>query len=240
MPEADAPDFRAFHDRDALADAVGGRVEAALRGSLQTRGRALLAVSGGTTPAPAYRRLSKAPIAWDQVDVVLVDERWVEPGEPGSNQSFVEAALLQDNAAAARLTGLKTSAADPFSAIADLESRLAALPWPIDAAVLGLGADGHTASWFPHADGLEEALRTDGPRVAAIRARPSGIAGAHLLRVTLTLGALAGCPEPCLMIAGEDKRIAIRATLEPGPVADRPARALFTAEGLAPTVFWSP
>ena len=198
----------------------------------------MLAVSGGSTPADLYRTLSQAELDWPRITVLLVDERWVNPGEAGSNARFVHDTLLQDAALGARFVGLKTPAASPFDAVAALEPEIAALG-PPDVAILGMGADGHTASWFPNARGLGEALSPDGAAVAAIEARPSEVTGEHLLRMTLTRAALARAGRLVLMMRGEDKRDALEAALGAGDIADMPVRALLRDDALPLDIHWT-
>ena len=86
---------------DDPAAAAAAAIETSLRQALAARGRASLMVSGGSSPKPVYATLSRADLDWKNVSISLVDERWVNPGEAGSNEDFTRAALLQNNAAAA-------------------------------------------------------------------------------------------------------------------------------------------
>ena len=225
-------------DMSAMTAELAARVIADLEAALKVRGKAVLAVSGGSTPADLYRTLSQAELDWPRITVLLVDERWVNPGEAGSNARFVHDTLLQDAASAARFVGLKTPAASPFDAVAALKPEIAALG-PPDVAILGMGADGHTASWFPHARGLDRALEQDGATIAAIEARPSDVTGDHLQRMTLTRVALARAGRLILMIRGADKRAALEAALREGDIADMPVRALLRDDALPLDIHWT-
>lgn len=225
-------------DMETMTAELATCVIADLEAALEVRGKAVLAVSGGSTPADLYRTLSQAPIDWARITVLLVDERWVAPDAPGSNERFVRETLLQGPASAARLAGLKTPAASPFDAVETLQPDIAALG-PPDVVILGMGADGHTASWFPHARGLDEALAPDGAAIAAIEARPSAVTGDHLQRMTLTRATLARAGRLLLMMRGADKRAALEAALGAGDVAEMPVRALLRAGNLPLDIHWT-
>lgn len=229
-----------FDDAETAARALAGALEARLRAGLARRGRASLAASGGSTPERTYQLLSGADLDWANVTVVLADERWVEPGRAGSNETFLRTALLAGPAEAARFIALKTDAASPADGLEAIEQRLAGAPWPLDAAVLGMGADGHVLSWFPDAAGLDAALDRDGPRAAAITAEPSDATGPFTERATLTLAALKGVGLCALLISGPDKRAAWRAAAGPGRVSAMPVRALMRDPGLDLQTYWWP
>jgi len=88
--------------------AAAKKIEAALRAAITAKGAASLMVSGGSSPKPVYAALSKADLAWDKVTIGLVDERWVEAGQAGSNETFIRDNLLQNAAVNAHFIGMKT------------------------------------------------------------------------------------------------------------------------------------
>lgn len=235
-----APRFHAFADTTLATGVLCARLVKVLQEAIARKGQASLAVSGGSTPRALYQSLSRTKLDWEKVTIVLADERWVEPGEAGSNESFVKSTLLTGRAEKARFIPLKAQGDSPKEGLKAVEERLADLPFPLDAAILGMGNDGHTLSWFPHAEGLDAALCEDGRRAVAITARKSAVTGDHLNRITLTLAALKGVSLCALLIRGEDKRAAFEAATQPGPVEDAPVRALLTHATITLETYWSP
>lgn len=242
MPSAPDTDLRfdAYDDREALTETLGQRAVALIQAAIADRGRAVIAVSGGSTPRPLYEFLSGQDLDWSRVTVVLVDERWVDPGQSGSNESFVLDSLLQGPAARANFVGLKTAGDTPLEGLEEARLRLDALKLPFDLVLLGLGPDGHTASWFPRAHGLDDALTRGASRVAAVKAHQTEVTGKHVQRITLTRSALDGAGAVWMMITGEAKREAWQRVVSPGPVADLPARALLRDPALPLEIHWAP
>ena len=189
-----------------LAEAVAGQ----LHHAIATRGRALLAVSGGKSPIALFEHLRQQPLDWASVTVLLADERCVPHTHADSNTALVRQHLLQDGAAAATfVTFFDTlDAIDTLAAAAN--QRLAALHWPLDVAVLGMGEDGHTASLFPAAPGLDTALHTTA-HVAWVR--PDAIGHAPHPRLTLTLPTLQAARQLHLSLAGSAKQAVYRQAL---------------------------
>jgi 6-phosphogluconolactonase len=204
-----------------LAPALAAIIAVALAEAIQQRGRATLAVSGGNTPRALFAKLSEIDIPWGKVTVTLVDERWVAESHSDSNAQLVRQHLLCHRAAEAEFIGLKTDAEDPFLAEAEVEARLRAHVMPIDVAVLGMGEDGHTASFFPGAEGLEHALGFEGRVCAAVRP----VLAPHA-RMTLTLETLLNARKLFLHFIGARKLAVLKQAMLSGPMTALPVRAV--------------
>ncbi len=212
-----------FASPDALADALAEAVAANLQLGIEMRGVAMLAVSGGSTPKRFFDKLSHRDLDWDKVMVTLVDERWVAPSSDRSNAKLVQETLLQNNASAAQFVPLWSGGDEPNAdAIAQTNVTLREVPAPFDAVIMGMGNDGHTASFFPGGDALHEALSAKGPALA-IHAP-----GAGEPRVTLTLPTLLNTRALYLHIEGAEKSATLKKALVDGPVEDMPVRAVLT------------
>jgi len=150
----------------------------------------------------------------------------VAADHPCSNEAFVRAAFA--NANGAHINGLYDGSASPKDAIDNIAERLASRTSRFDVVVLGMGNDGHTASWFPHAKGLGSALESD-RSVCAVTAIKSDVTGDEVERVTLTLSAIRDARLVILMMAGDAKSAAYAKALEAGPVDEMPVRAILRA-----------
>ena len=160
----------------------------------------VIARSGGSTPALLFAELSEAAIDWGRVTVTLIDERLVPPTSPRSNARLVADKLLQGPAAAARFVPLYHGTDDGDEAALRARTALGKLPWPLDVAVLGMGGDGHTASFFPDAVDVAELLAADADKLVL----PVESVAAHEHRWTLTLGKIVEAGFLALHIEGPD------------------------------------
>jgi len=226
-----APDLPAglirFASAAQMQMRLAGLIADRLRLSIAQNGQATLALSGGKTPRALYMRLSHIALAWEKVIVTLVDERFVPTDHEASNEKLVRETLLQNEAAAARFIGLRGAQDTLAGAAKEADAALADLPHPFDVVVLGMGNDGHTASWFSGAKGLSLALdEKTSARCVPIIAPKSAITGAHTQRLTLTRSALADARLFLLVLQGQDKAKAYDAALQYGPIEDMPIRAI--------------
>ena len=140
-------------DADAVARKAAAIIAAEARVAVATRGRFIMAVSGGRTPWIMLRALANETVPWDRVHVVQVDERVAPLGDQDRNLTHLRESLLncaplrseQIYAMPVELPDLDAAA----RSYAQTLREIAGLPPVLDLAHLGLGPDGHTASLVP-------------------------------------------------------------------------------------------
>ena len=207
-----------FDDGAAAAAHLARRIEALLAAAIAQRGVAAIALSGGWSPRPVLEALSAVALDWSRVVVTLVDERWVAPDHADSNERLLRETLLQGAAAAARFVPMKNGAANAYAGQPECEAAFAALPWPLDIVLLGMGEDGHTASLFPGAAELVEGLSTDALTLAV-----TPPAAPHQ-RMSMSAKAILSSRHIFLQIGGEAKKAVYDRAMAGGPVEELPIR----------------
>jgi len=151
--------FNSFHNSDALVEVLSKRIEKEIEDALVQKKRVSIAFSGGSTPKKLLQKLSKADIEWPRVDVLLVDERWVSTSSNYSNEHFLRENFFINSAKHAVLIPLKNAIVEPSDAQIVTNNSLEKIK-KLDIVILGMGEDGHTASFFPHMKELDFALNT--------------------------------------------------------------------------------
>ncbi len=219
-------DLHRYANRTGACDALAGRVADDLQGALALAGTASLVVSGGTSPVEFFRALSQADLDWGRVTVVPSDERRVPADHADSNARMIRAELLRGRAGRADFVSLL----EPPAAIAD---RLVGL-LPFTAVVLGMGQDGHTASLFPTAPGIADALASDELCL------PQEVPGLPAPRISLTPRALLKTDRLYLLLFGEDKKQVFEAALAGGPAEELPVRAVLHQNKVPVDAYWAP
>ena len=213
---------RNFDSGTELAEGLARNVAGWLKTAITKKGSAVIAVSGGTTPKPFFAALSKIKIDWSKIIITLVDERQVPEDNSRSNARLVRDNLWCDEAAAAQFAPLYLN---------PLIARIA----PFDVAILGMGNDGHTASFFPGGDNLAKAIDpANSDAVITMNA-----AGAGEPRLTFTLTRLLAADHLCLHIQGTDKMQVLEKALSGTDQMEMPVRAvLHSAKPV--DLYWCP
>ena len=241
-------ELRVCEDPDSLAASAAEEVVARAREAVAQRGHFTIALSGGSTPARLYARLARRrALPWSRVHVFWGDERVVPPGHPDSNFGAADRALLSRvPLPRGNVHRVPTESHSPAVAARLYEDELRrffatpARQFPrLDLVLLGLGADGHTASLFPGNEALREEERlVVAPLVTSL--------GGY--RITLTLPVINSARAVIFLVAGDGKAEILARALEGVGGAELPARLVrphdgellwlvdrAAARGLAPT-----
>lgn len=218
-----------YADRDMLFINLAQQVAGEMENMLFHDETISLAVPGGTTPGPLFDNLSAAGLDWDRVAVLPTDERWVPEDSPRSNAGLIRERLITNRAAAATYLSLYAPAPQPETGLDVVLERIANV-LPLSVLVLGMGGDMHTASLFPGADRLSDALEASAPPLMAMRAP-----GAPEPRVTLTAPILQAAMNTHILITGSEKRDALEKA-QTSTLQEAPVRVVLDAA----TVHWAP
>ena len=212
-------------DPEALAREAVARVARAAEAAVVRAGRFTIALAGGSTPKRLYELLATAPYAprlpWERTHVFWGDERAVAPDHPDSNFGMARAALLsrvpvpggQIHRMAAERNDRDAAAQEYETAIAQtFGASLGGNPPAFDLVLLGMGADGHTASLFPHTEALRETrrwvVRNSVPKLKADR-------------LTMTAPLLNWSSSVLFLVVGADKATTLKEVLEGKPDPER-------------------
>ena len=189
-----------FDSRTDLDQRLAAEVAELLSKAIVEKGRASIAVSGGSTPKGFFQALSRYDLAWNQITVTLADERWVEFADQASNTRLVHEALLQNNAQAAQFFPLKRDGELTEQALELINREAVESLLPFDVLILGMGEDGHTASLFPCSAEIEQGLST---AAAVLKVEPTT---APHQRVSFSFNALQQAGKTVLHICGAAKK----------------------------------
>jgi len=218
------PEIRIAADGGQWAHEAAAVVHSITTQAVETQGRALLALSGGSTPRALYRRMTEPPwkdrMPWRGLHFFFGDERCVPPDHPESNFAMANNELFQPlQIDPQRISRMEGESPDPAAAANIYERTLrtvAQCPPPaipqLDLVLLGLGDDGHTASLFPGTDALG-----DRTHLVTVGQAPTGIR----LRLTLTLGVINRASVVLFLVTDARKAPMVRRAAKPRTAADR-------------------
>ena len=216
--------FNEFTSKDSLEVNLAKAVCSALEAVIDRKGSAVIAVSGGKTPLGLFKKLSIADIAWNKVKVVLVDERLVATKDSDRNDLMVKQSLMVNKAKSATYIDLTA-----YKQHQDFFDSLT-----LDVAILGMGLDGHTASWFPCSDEINGLF--DMKSAVAI---VNPVTAPHK-RVTLTPAVLLKSNALFLHIVGQDKLSVYREAVKNADSKLMPISFLLSQEYVDINTYWSP
>ena len=226
-----------YDDADELADAIAGDVGFVIESAIDARGSAVIALAGGKTPLPGYEKLAQAKLDWKKVTIIPTDERIVPLGDALSNVTALAKIFLPKGA---RVMPIVPEATDDYKAAGrSADALMQDLHWPLDLCLLGVGADGHTASIFPGAD-FDEAL--NGPRERrALGVMPDPLPPeAPVARVSLSRQGIVTARALTIAVTGADKRKIIEQAIKQGPSSPYPIGRVLADAELPVDIHWAP
>lgn len=234
-----------FHqgaDKTSLAEHLAGEISVQISNAILEKGSAVLALSGGSTPKPLFEALATYDIDWSKVIITLVDERWVSEEHELSNSAFMKAFLLNKLPDTARFVPLyqgadSVAASLPFVIANYLQATCSSADTPraFDVVILGMGGDGHTASFFPDANNIAELVDIDSPEALLSCSSPS----TQVERVTWSLPVLLNTQFLALHFTGEDKKVVFEAASEGGDVTVLPIRSVLFQDRVSLNVYYA-
>jgi len=226
--------FKEFPDKQSLIKNLTKDVFEALSLGIAKNQKGALVVSGGSTPKPFFQELQKAELDWSKIYLTLADERWVSTDHADSNKKLVRENLVSKEL---NIISLKNQAETPFLGVSKANQDLATLPKPFDVVLLGMGDDGHTASFFPGSKDLASALYPESKDTLCAGLTPPPYA-AHP-RMTLTLPTLLNAKKIIILFTGIEKKNVYLKACEDGPIESLPIRAILKQQQTSVEVYWT-
>ena len=224
-----------FDNREQLDLALADKVSAILQQAIALKGKASIAVSGGSTPKGFFKVLSNKDIDWKKVTITLADERWVDINDDDSNTRLVHENLLQNKAAKAKFFHLKQGEVLCDEILAELNLAADNTLLPLDVLILGMGEDGHTASLFPCSTQIKQALDINNEN-ALMKVQPTT---APHQRITFSFASLSQSKNIFLHVCGDNKKQVLDKALNGDDVFDMPIRKFLQTDNINTQVYWA-
>ena len=222
-----------FKSKEELIENLSSKIISALSAGILKNGKASLLLSGGSTPKPLFEKLSKCNIAWNKVNIALVDERWVEEDNKDSNALLIKTHLLKNCAKEAHFVSMyqkNIKAQDSELICSDIYKKNL---FPFDVLVLGMGEDGHTASLFPNNVKLKEAY-DDNNQSLCVHMKPDT---APYDRMSLTKKAILSSHNIYLHFEGSKKNEVFRNALKQEDIKTMPISSILNQKEKIVEVF---
>lgn len=223
-----------FGQRSDLDNALADKVADILANAVKLKGKASIAVSGGSTPKGFFNVLSQKDLPWKEITVTLADERWVDITDEASNTKLVHENLLQNKAVDANFFHIKQGDELSVEVLADLNLAAGTTVLPFDVLILGMGEDGHTASLFPCSNEIHSALSRDASPL--LKVTPTT---APHDRITFSLAYLAQSKNAFLHICGESKKTVLDQAISGDENSEMPIRAFLHHPSLMTNIYWA-
>jgi len=225
-----------FSTRNNLDVSLAKSVSQLLEQAIKLKGKASMAVSGGSTPKGFFKLLSQTDIDWSKVTITLADERWVAIDNQDSNTRLVHENLLQNKASAAKFFHLKQGEELSEETLNDLNIAANTTLLPLDVLILGMGEDGHTASLFPCSEQIAQGLASNNSN-ALLKVLPKT---APHQRISFSFSALSQSKNIFLHLCGENKQVVLKQALQGKDPFEMPIRAFLHHPTVNTKIYWAP
>jgi 6-phosphogluconolactonase len=230
-------EYSVLPDAKALAVRAAEEFTRAAERAASERGRARIAISGGSTPKTAFGLLAdrsqpwRGRMPWDKLELFWVDERCVPPDDLESNYRMTREAMLDKVPLKPERVHRMEGELEPEAAASRYESvlrnsfRLEGAESPrFDLVALGMGPDGHTASLFPHTEAVHETARL---------ATANHVPQKDTWRITLTWPVINNASSVFFLIGGADKAEVVHEVMLGAQDAERlPSQLIWPASGI--------
>jgi 6-phosphogluconolactonase len=220
-------------NRAELDKVLSEQIYAGLSLAIKQDGYASLAVSGGRTPAAMLTMLGSKALDWEKLQTLLVDERWLRPDHEQSNEKMLRDSLLSGGASQSQYIPLVNDCANADDGQHQTEILLDTLNWPLTIVHLGMGNDGHTASWFHDAPEYPNIMHAHEQHCIAIHP-----GAAPYTRISLTPAAVFNSNKIVIQLYGKAKRDILESALARD--ADYPISLVLHQQQVPVEIYWAP
>ena len=181
---------------NTLSYNIAQSIAKTLEKSVETRGNATFVVSGGNSPLEIFHCLNNMPIPWSKIEIILGDDRLLDPTNVDSNEKFILENLMINKASKAS-----------YLSLVDPELLPSDLTYPFDVVLLGMGLDGHFASLFPELLVNEALFDINANQDFYLSDIPLGEPSYQ--RITMTLSMLLNTERCILLVSSAAKRMVL-------------------------------
>lgn len=229
--------------RERLGKQLAEDISDKLNQIIKTKGQAIIAFSGGSTPTPLFESLVNCDVDWTKVVITLVDERCVDDHHVLSNARFIKNKLISKLPKEATFIPIYYPGFDDFSEItfntitryceateSDIDS-----PARFDVVVLGMGHDAHTASFFPDADNIDALID---PQTEEYLLSCESVS-TQVSRITWSLRMLLNTEMLVLHITGKNKKQTFKLAEKNGEVSKLPIRSVIFQDKCRLNVYYA-
>ena len=230
-------------DSISLAEHLAGEIASVINDAIVEKGVAIMALSGGSTPKPMFQALAEHDVDWSKVIITLVDERWVDESHELSNGAFLKQHLLSHiegtQPTFVSLYQTAQSVADScelvLSDYCDKTNSSPSSPSPFDVVVLGMGGDGHTASFFPDAPNIADLVESNQKEFLLTCESPT----TQVERITWSVPMLLKTSFLALHFTGEAKSAVFQQAVDGRDATELPIRSVIFQDKKELNVFYA-